>query len=812
MSIEKMSLVSVEGPVKRVNRALMKSCEAGCFHIIPSFGSPGEEAGSQHFSHLKSKNLFSPLVTRMENIASLLRIKLTYAKYDDVRMSVAVDFAKYIKDLETKLAAVTYRKEDAEKELSHLIQSGAHVDLMTGMNADFQRVYRMKYIKLRFGRLPADSYPKLQFFEDRQWIFFPFETEKRALTDYIWGVYFTPSAGFEEVDEMFRSLYFERVRMPDFLVGTAEEAHLQIEELRGKMDNVLESVYAEVEVFKQDTEQEFRKIYSKLRALSDSFDLRSNAAVVGGRFFISGYVPKKSVVRFTETLSSIEEVSVVTMPPGRTDTDVSYFIPPPVKLKNNRFVRPFEMFVKMYGLPGYGNIDPTPFVALTYMILYGVMFADVGQGLFVSLLGLIIGLRTHFKQPLAPIMTRIGFSAALFGALNGSVFGNEEILTPFFRWPTVYTALGFSESAAPTSLFQISTTLLIGALGLGFLTIVVTMVLNVVSSIRIRDYTSGFLGPSGVAGLVFYVSVVAGGAAKVLGVKGAFSLEYVLLLIVLPLLIMMFAEPITKAAEYVDKRIHREGVGRNSILLANIAASRIAGLAGNTGNSAISAANPTAAHFTSFRYVKYQCGSMSLSSYGKLSAFSSRNFFFFPFDSDGFRVSGVYLAPAEQFPGTDRLMTLLGFRKERPPWELAVPKPDDDGNNTAASDEKEPKTRKSHGSIVGFIGMGLLELFEAGLTYLSNTMSFMRIGGFILSHAGLMLVVEILSEMFGGHETVGGIITIIVGNLFVIGMEGFLVGIQALRLEYYEMFSRFYRGDGKPFEPIVLDLNLDTSD
>ena len=44
-------------------------------------------------------------------------------------------------------------------------------------------------------------------------------------------------------------------------------------------------------------------------------------------------------------------------------------------------------------------------------------------------------------------------------------------------------------------------------------------------------------------------------------------------------------------------------------------------------------------------------------------------------------------------------------------------------------------------------------------------------------------------------------IVVVLGNLFVCGMEGLIVGIQVLRLEYYEMFSRFYKGTGRKFEP-----------
>ena len=87
------------------------------------------------------------------------------------------------------------------------------------------------------------------------------------------------------------------------------------------------------------------------------------------------------------------------------------------------------------------------------------------------------------------------------------------------------------------------------------------------------------------------------------------------------------------------------------------------------------------------------------------------------------------------------------------------------------------------------------------LSFFSNTMSFLRVGGFVLSHAGMMAVVFTLSEMVSGAASP---IVIVAGNLFVIGMEGLIVGIQVLRLEFYELFSRYFDGDGKPFVPAAV--------
>jgi V/A-type H+-transporting ATPase subunit I len=92
----------------------------------------------------------------------------------------------------------------------------------------------------------------------------------------------------------------------------------------------------------------------------------------------------------------------------------------------------------------------------------------------------------------------------------------------------------------------------------------------------------------------------------------------------------------------------------------------------------------------------------------------------------------------------------------------------------------------------------LFELFEILLSYVTNSISFLRVGAFALSHGAMMGVVLLLADAQSSHPN---LIILILGNVFVAGMEGLIVGIQVLRLEYYEMFSRFYKGTGKVFKP-----------
>lgn len=97
----------------------------------------------------------------------------------------------------------------------------------------------------------------------------------------------------------------------------------------------------------------------------------------------------------------------------------------------------------------------------------------------------------------------------------------------------------------------------------------------------------------------------------------------------------------------------------------------------------------------------------------------------------------------------------------------------------------------------------IFEIIEMLLSIVSNTISFVRLSAFAINHVGLCMAVYILSNMATGA---GNIAIAIIGNIIVIVLEGLIVAIQVLRLEYYELFSRFYQGDGKPYRPIKSEI------
>ncbi|MEM2067968.1 MAG: V-type ATPase 116kDa subunit family protein [Nitrososphaerota archaeon] len=105
------------------------------------------------------------------------------------------------------------------------------------------------------------------------------------------------------------------------------------------------------------------------------------------------------------------------------------------------------------------------------------------------------------------------------------------------------------------------------------------------------------------------------------------------------------------------------------------------------------------------------------------------------------------------------------------------------------------------GSILGHIGTGLLEILENIIHFMSNTLSYLRISILMIIHVALMLLINSAWEALG----LASLGILVIGNIGVMGLEGLLVFIQALRLHLYEFFSKFFSGEGILFKPLTLN-------
>lgn len=661
MSIARLSLVNIMGDMKCLDDVIIRCSERGDFH--PELPIQSLE-GIHGFAPLTEENPYAELLARMADLGMQAGIKPRYMPEQVTGQALALitqDKAQYYSEycisFQKELAALQEKKNFLQSEVDQDEGALVYLSHLAQLDVDFDAIFSCQYTKVRFGRLPLDSYKKLSFYGEKPFLFAAFDTEK----DYCWGAYFALKDDMPEIDDIFSSLYFERMRVPVFLHGTPEEELSKLKQQLAQTRRGLELVQLDLEKLASSKAEQFHTIYTRIKFLTDSFEMRKYVSVLKREFvdifYIAGFIEEEHAQAFAQSVGGFEGVTVEIKP---HDSDKR--LKPPTKLKNNRFVKPFEMFVEMYGLPGYGDVDPTPFVAFTYCLLFGIMFGDLGQGLLLVIVG---QLAWRWKRMnLGRIISRIGIFSAAFGTLYGSVFGLEHLLDP------VYTALfGLHEKPIEIMAPEMTNVVLIGAVALGVVLICTSILINIYVAFKKRDLERALFSCNGIAGLLFYGSVLFGAVMFFITGKNGFTVPYVLCLIVLPLAVILFKEPLGKLAKGLSM-----------------------------------------------------------------------------------------------------------------------------------------KQAKPHDGMGAYLTEGAFELFEVVLSFFSNTMSFLRVGGFVLSHAGMMAVVFTLSEMVGSASSA---FVIVIGNLFVIAMEGLIVGIQVLRLEFYEMFSRYFDGDGKPFQPIQIAAKED---
>ena len=164
---------------------------------------------------------------------------------------------------------------------------------------------------------------------------------------------------------------------------------------------------------------------------------------------------------------------------------------------NPKFLKPFESLVTTYGSPDYNEIDPSGIIGLAFLLMFGVMFGDVGHGLVLFLVGRFLQKRLKSAEVLGKIMTRAGGSSMIFGLIFGSLFGHEfhgrylpGLPLPFVPMENIDTFMAV-------------------AVAFGILFISIGLVINIINSIRSRDIEKGFLENHGLAGALFYWGAVA---------------------------------------------------------------------------------------------------------------------------------------------------------------------------------------------------------------------------------------------------------------------------------------------------------------
>lgn len=639
MAVVKMKLVSIAGPIKEFDHVVRDCITDHGFHIENTLSIlPGIDG----LFAFEQTNPYGDLLKKAVAVCERMGVEPDYRPFDQ-NSETHVEAMDYLTSLEKQYSSLSSKLDHSRKTIADDEKINAQLTHLHNLSMDIHTFFNLTYVKFRFGRIPKDTYKVYAGdIESNENVFFmPTSIE----TDYVYGMYMIPRKLAETADALMASFSFERIRISDRVQGTPEAASLFLSDEKIRLQSECSSLESEVKALLFREKDNLLSRYAYAKYMHDTYDIRRYSAHTQKSFYTMGWVNADDVEEFTDRLDLVEEISYTIDDPA----GLPGIFTPPSRLKSFPLFKPFQEFIRIYGLPNYTETDPTPFLAITYPLLFGIMFGDVGQGLVLFIASLLYWKLK--KNPLAPAITIASVSSIIFGFVYGSVFGNEEIL-------------GFGFHALKTS--ANTNKMLLLAVALGILLMSVGMGINVANGIRQKNVMKAVFDSHGIAGFIFYWSVLIAVILLFLSGKNILTPIYIIVLIVVPLLLIFLREPLT--------------------------------------------------------------------------AFVRKNKW------------------AEQKKG-DYFLT------------------------------------------------SLFELVEVVISFLSNTISFIRVGAFALSHAGMMMVVYTLSRSFGNSDN---IVVIIIGNLFVMALEGLIVGIQVLRLEFYELFGKFYAGNGKPCSDISIQYKLNT--
>lgn len=535
----------------------------------------------------------------------------------------------------------------------------------SNLQVSYSELEHLSFLVLKIGKIPAENYEGLKDSLEANAVVIPLGDDKSHV------LVASSKKGRFALDTELKNHGFVEMDVPHDFKGVPADVLESLKNQKQESDNYLAELETEKNNFAETHKAVIQQLVGTFEIGKQIAGVEKNLESTELVYRLTGWIPGADSETYMKELDELTEgrIAIRLYDPFEVPSVLSGKEQVPVKLNHGKFVKSFERMIFSYGSPVYGTVDPTPFVAIFFTILFGIMFGDLGQGLVLLLAGILMAakvIKVGGWNKFAPIFIAIGVTSSIMGLLTGEVFSNETLLEPFSEWVTGL----FGEPHAPILMMMPSSDpnsikVMFGVFGVavavGFVINTIGLILNMVNNAILKRWDEVFFGKNGLSGALFFWYVV------------VMALRIVLL--------------------------------HHSIAVYD------------------------------------------------------------------WIVIGV----------------TLFFAAFAQPFERAIK-------------GEKPLLENGFGT---YVISGVVELIEVISGYLSNTVSFVRVGAFALSHAVLDFLVLTLTEMCG---PVGGIFVLIIGNAVIIVLEGMIVAIQVIRLQYYEFFSKFFHETGREFKPFKFEF------
>ncbi|MBW9155067.1 hypothetical protein G9F71_017645 [Clostridium sp. FP2] len=499
MSIEKMHMVNLVGAIKDFDKLTKMLALEGCMQPVSALQEINSsdfvlKTSTDNIEALMDVNYIRPYLYDKEYNISLKYIEKlkdaqkTFGKSVEYAGQVIFDFDTMEKELESvygKYKVLSTKLEDLKEKEQYLKNTYEALEFLKNVSLPMEDITTMKNFQMGLYKVPKENMLKIKAnYENIPSIIQSVYEEK----DFVIFIAFTPILLLVEAERIFKSANCEKILVPEHYTGVPRDVSVIVSAEINEAEQSTVKIKKQLSNFLDENYKTIKNIQKSYELEQKSGEIKKSAACTNEFFYLSGWIPKSFMDKFNELLLSFDGriLTIKKDPNERTNKDIA----PPTMLINNKLFKPFESMVFMYGVPSYGEIDPTMFFAITYTLMFGAMFGDAGQGLVLLLAGFLLKNKLG-KNNLGGVFERLGISSIVFGFLYGSVFGSETVIPALLIRP----------------MEDINDILIVAIIcGCGFL--ILAFILGITNSLRRKDLERGLFGKEGLAGFMFYIGAL----------------------------------------------------------------------------------------------------------------------------------------------------------------------------------------------------------------------------------------------------------------------------------------------------------------
>ncbi|HEX5940926.1 MAG TPA: V-type ATPase 116kDa subunit family protein [Anaerolineales bacterium] len=468
----------------------------GVFHQVDSTYLGVENLGPSSWQEKAAG--FSVMERRIQTILQTLNLADDYTGSNDFETIVDLESIRpAVERIEEDVKGTNDQLNSEKKRLEQLESQLHQLEPISDVNVEVSGLRNSSFLHSILGIIPAANVSRLETSLGRvPHVFFTLREDPQKPVVWLLG----PRSNSDIIDRAAKSAYLNPLTVPEEFAGTPAEITASIRKAIDASKQKIADLTSRLANLAGTHQKELHNLYWDVHVSRMMADAIVRFGQLRHTYVVVGWVPTENLEFLTQRLKQASpEILIETIPTDRSGHHSNV----PVALTTNKWLRPIQMLVTTYGRPSYGELDPTWLMAITFPLLFGAMFGDLGQGLVLLLAGLLIdrGIIMKGMQSLGLLIAYCGASAAIFGYLYGSIF--------LFEGHLIEEYLGFHFEAPWISPINEILPVLSLAIDAGIVILLLSFLLGIFNNIRARDWPHLVFGHTGIVMLLFYIAFLA---------------------------------------------------------------------------------------------------------------------------------------------------------------------------------------------------------------------------------------------------------------------------------------------------------------